>query len=125
LHAIFGAAAARQNQNEKLLLRAANAPQKFEAAVMSEVKVQNDGVVMPIADHRFHVDRVRRQINVVIFGAEFSIRKTTERQVAFGDKNTHDCSSGRGKTTKGKLNSAKRHARVKNTSHGKFHNFQK
>jgi hypothetical protein len=55
----------------------------------------------------------------MIFGAEFHFQESAERQVPFGDKNTHGCSNERG-NNEGMFNLVKRHARVKQSSLRKF-----
>src|ERR1700683_4287499 len=83
------------------------------------MKIQNGGIVVPVVGQRLDFTRVGRQIDYVIFGAEFHFQKNAERQVAFGDKNTHDSSNGKG-DYEGMFNLLKRHACVKRSSHEKF-----
>src|ERR1700683_821546 len=95
-HAILSACPARQNQDRQLLLSRAKTPEKLDAIVLPQMKIQNGGIVMPVAGQRLDFSGVGRQIDYVVFGTEFHLQKNAERQVAFSDKDTHDCSNGRG-----------------------------
>ncbi len=72
-----------------MLLRGANAPQHFESVLLRQMKVQDRGVVVTVADQGLGFVGVLRQIYGVILGAEFPLQKTTECDIAFGDKNAH------------------------------------
>lgn len=107
-----------------MLLRGADAPQNFESVLLRQMKVQNRGVVVPVADQGLGFVGVLRQIDAVILGAEFPLQKTTECDIAFGDENTHGYSSGRGKLLRGMPTLVNHHVRVKTNPHGSLQSFE-